>query len=533
MKNIKLLDCTLRDGGYLNDWAFGYNNIVNIFDRLCSATIDVIEIGFLDERRVKDYDRTIMPNCEAINEIFGSLDKGNSIVVGMIDFGTCNIETLLPSNECYLDGIRVIFKKNDMVAAIDYCQQIKQLGYEVFVQAVSITSYSDDEYMELIKLVNKLNPYAFSVVDTYGLLHKVQLMHYFKLANTHLKESIGLGYHSHNNFQLAYANCIEIIETAPNNRTILVDGTLYGMGKGAGNAPLELLAMYMNENLNKVYDIEQILEAINVNILGMYESVPWGYSLKFFISALHSCHPNYVTYLMEKKTLSMKSINDVLRKIEEQNKLFYDQEHIEQLYLVHQKQDCDDTEYIEQLKKIFYQKDILLLGSGNSIVNERNTIQNFMDTNKPVVIAVNYLPEYDVDFIFISNSLRYVQMASRLKNLDSKVKLIATSNVAKAKGRFDYKLRYSSLLDEKAQFVDNPLIMLIKLMDDCKAKRVELAGFDGYSTSKVPDYVDSDMEYSFTKEKAIEINNDTIASLSRLDISTVVSFITKSLYVIE
>ena len=271
---ISLLDCTLRDGGYLNDWNFGHDNIVNIYERLVSAEIDIVEIGFINESRLYDADRTIFPDAQSINEMYHGLSRGNSMIVGMIDYGTCGLDKLIPARDSFMDGIRVIFKKEKMKGAIAFCKEVKRLGYKVFAQAVSITSYNDEELMELIDMVNKLEPYAFSLVDTYGLLHKSQLLHYFNFADEHMKDSIGLGYHSHNNFQLAYANCIELMEMPPRKREIIVDGTLYGMGKSAGNAPLELLATYMNDNLNKKYHCSQLLEAIDVTILDLFKQIP-------------------------------------------------------------------------------------------------------------------------------------------------------------------------------------------------------------------------------------------------------------------
>ena len=108
MQQRYLLDCTLRDGGYINDWEFGHDNIVNIFERLVASGVDVIEIGFLDDRRAFDINRSIMPSTECAAKIFGKLDKKSSMVVGMIDYGTCGIDNLQPSSQSYLDGIRVI-----------------------------------------------------------------------------------------------------------------------------------------------------------------------------------------------------------------------------------------------------------------------------------------------------------------------------------------------------------------------------------------------------------------------------------------
>ena len=137
-----LLDCTLRDGGYVNDWKFGRDTIVNIFERLVSAGTDVIEVGFLDGRRSFDPDRSIMPDTEAAEKIYGRLNRGRSMAVAMIDYGTCDIGRLAPAKESCLDGIRVIFKKHRMEEALAYCAQVKALGYKVFAQAVSITSYA-------------------------------------------------------------------------------------------------------------------------------------------------------------------------------------------------------------------------------------------------------------------------------------------------------------------------------------------------------------------------------------------------------
>ena len=147
----------------------------------------------LDDRRTFDRNRTIMPTTQCADQIFGKLDKGNTMIVAMIDYGTCDISNLSLCSESYIDGIRVIFKKHVMHEAIQFCHEVKKLGYKVFAQAVSITSYSDRELLDLVDLVNDLEPYAMSLVDTYGLLHQDNLLHYFQLLNYNLKPSIAIG----------------------------------------------------------------------------------------------------------------------------------------------------------------------------------------------------------------------------------------------------------------------------------------------------------------------------------------------------
>ena len=206
----------------------------------------------------------------------------------MIDYGTCSIENLQPCSESFLDGIRVIFKKEKMYPAMEFCRQVKALGYKVFSQLVSVTSYSDEELKEVVGLVNDCHPYAMSMVDTYGLCDAPTLSHIVEVIDSCLDEDITLGYHAHNNFQLGYANAVSVLNSGL-KRDVLVDGTLYGMGKSAGNAPLELLAMYMNLNFGKKYHLGQIQEAISTCILDLYHKKPWGYTLFYYIAASNRC----------------------------------------------------------------------------------------------------------------------------------------------------------------------------------------------------------------------------------------------------
>lgn len=534
MPEKKLLDCTLRDGGYLNDWKFGNDNIINIFERLVSAGIDIVETGFLDDRREADSDRTIFPNTKIINQTYGKLSKGNSMIVGMIDYGTCGIENIQPCAECFLDGIRVIFKKQRMREAIAFCGQVKALGYQTFVQAVSITSYNDEELAELIELVNDLEPYAFSLVDTYGLLHKGQLIHYFVFACGHLKQSIGIGYHAHNNYQLAYANCIELLQNPPTDRLLIVDGSLYGMGKSAGNTPIELLATYMNDYFGKHYRCNQLLEAIEVTILEIRKQTSWGYSFQYFLSASHDCHPNYVNYLTKLGKLSVKSVSEILDQIMPEKKLLYDEEHIRQLYFDYQKKYCDDSATYSALTSDLMNKNVLLLGPGKNIYKERDRVEQYIREKQPIVIAINYIPrDYEVDYVFMSNAKRYVQLSSALNEQHIKSKLIATSNITKTAGEFDYTLNYSKLLNEDALMPDNPMFMLLRLLSALKVAAVGLAGFDGYQAAVVQNYANSKLEYIMDAKQAEEINRDADREIQILKDQIDMEFVTTTLYTVD
>lgn len=506
-RNISLLDCTLRDGGYVNDWLFGHDALVNIFERLVSAGVDIIEVGFIDDRRPFDYDRSIFPDTAAVEKVFGGLDRGGSMVVGMIDYGTCALEHVQPCSECWLDGIRVIFKKHIKEEAFAYCAALKALGYKVFAQAVSITSYDETELLEFIELANSVKPYAVSLVDTYGLLHQSDLIEIVKTMDERLLPEIGLGYHAHNNFQMGYANAIAFLKDR-SRRSLVVDATLYGMGKSAGNAPIELLSMHMNSHLGKTYDINQMLEAIQTSVMDVYKKSPWGYNLFYYVAASNKVHPSYVSYLMNKRTLSITEQNEILQQIDEEKKLLYDKVYIERLYLNYQARECNDAKDIAALQELFGGRPLLVLGPGTSVVKNGERIEQCIAETGAAIFSVNYIYRGGGERVnlFLTNSQRYVQLCTQLSKAGDSVTTVATSNVTCTRGRFDFRVNYNSLIDkEQTDMPDNSLRMFLKLLERIRPQKVYLAGFDGYTPDDV-NYFDVNKEYSFVKEKADFLN---------------------------
>lgn len=523
-KKIRLLDCTLRDGGYVNDWKFGNDNIISIFERLVDANVDIIEIGFLDDRRPFDIDRTIMPDTKSVNKIYGELDKKNTEIVGMIDYGTCDISNIEPCSESYLDGIRVIFKKHLMYEAMDYCAKLKRLGYKVYSQLVSITSYTDEELVEISKLINQVKPYAVSMVDTYGLLHPDELLHYYGILDKEVDETVSIGFHAHNNFQLAYANALTFL-SEKRNHEIVVDGTLYGMGKSAGNAPIELLAMRLNEKYKKTYSINSMLESINESILDFYSKSPWGYKAFFYLCALNKCHPNYLSLFMDKYDLSMSKINDLLATIEpEEKKLLFDKMLAEQIYEKYVNQDNSDTESKKRFSQEISNREVLIIGPGKNICLQKGEVNSFIKEKNPYIISINYIPnEIKVDCVFVTNSGRYRDLHR------TNEKIIATSNVESRNGQFDYVINRVPLIEQNEKINDNSFLMFIKFLNSIGIKELNCAGFDGYS-EKEDNYFNPDMEYKFVKNEAAYLNNHVRKSLEDYKGKIKINFLTYSAY---
>lgn len=534
MKKISLLDCTLRDGGYINDWKFGRANLVSIFERLVDANVDIIEVGFLDDRRPFDNDRSIFPDTTSVGQIYGNLDKKGALVVGMIDFGTCAIENLQPCEDSWLDGIRVIFKKGKMHPAMEFCRQVKMLGYKVFAQLVSVTSYTDAELLELVELVNDIKPFAVSMVDTYGLLDREALLHIYEILDEHVEKQIQIGFHAHNNFQLGYANALAFLEY-PGKHDIVVDGTLFGMGKSAGNDPIELVAMTLNEKYEGHYSIDSMLEAINESVMSIYCEKPWGYNLFFYLCAKNKCHPNYLTDYKREENLSETMIDELLSTIEpEDKKLLYDKNISRKLYDDYLRKHCDDGNAVNGFLDFIGNRRILLVGPGKNIGLQENNVKKFLAEETPVTISVNFLPtSIQADCVFITNPKRYHDMTLPLKEKSNAgVKTLATTNVTCRNGMFDFVVNRAPLLEKEESIIDNSFLMLIRFLHRIGVKEIYCAGFDGYS-DKENNYNDPNMEYAFVKREAFNLNHHMKKAIAEFRESMEIRFITYSAYDVE
>lgn len=530
MKSIKILDCTLRDGGFVNDWKFGFGSIKSIVSRLDQSGIEIVEIGFLDNRREIDQDKTILPDTASFAPLLNDLSISNAMIVGMIDFGTCPLSSVDSADKTKIDGIRVIFKKKDQDDALAYLAEIKKKGYKIFVNPVSITGYSDNEIVSLIEKINVLDPYAVSVVDTYGLMHGKDLDHYFSVFNSTLKPEISIGYHSHNNFQLAYSNSIELMKKEL-DRKLIIDCSLYGMGKGAGNANTELIAMYLNENYAKQYDINQLLEAIDVDILKELYKGKWGYSLPYYISALNDCHPEYVKYLLGKKTLAVKSVNEIIAMIPIKDKLSFNHSLVEKLYTDYQNIEYNDEIEYQRLSDDLEGRKVLLLGPGTSIIEEKKRISGFIEEHNPVVISINFLIDaYPIDYVFMGNSKRYSQFFHKIYGQCNGMKVICTSNITESTKQIDYLFNFNSLLNTPDSIRDNPLLMLLKILNKCQITDIVLAGFDGYTIQSTQNYYNEYIPLLYCQDNVLERNKEITNVLASLSTEINISSITKTLY---
>ena len=203
MRKISLLDCTLRDGGYVNDWMFGEDAIKGIGRKLAQAGIEFFEVGFIKGDKFNP-NRAVFPDIQSMAQMIQPKDP-DVIYVGMLDMSApIPLERLVPYDGTSIDGIRVIFKKAKIEEAYVYCKRVKELGYNLFVNFVGTDNYSDEEFVHGIEKFNDLEPYAMSIVDSFGLIRKKHFMRLVYLADNNMNPGITLCYHAHNNLQQAF-----------------------------------------------------------------------------------------------------------------------------------------------------------------------------------------------------------------------------------------------------------------------------------------------------------------------------------------
>lgn len=203
MSTIRLLDCTLRDGGYCNNWTFGYDNIQKIIDGLVEANVDIVECGYISQKQEYNRDRTQFVSFEDVGRFIPN-DREGKIFVGMINYGEFNIDDIPVCDGTSVDGIRITFHKKNRIAGLEFCKKVKEKGYKIFIQGMVSLAYSDEEFIDLIHRVNEFEPYAFYIVDSFGMMKGKDLIRLFYTVEHNLKKTIHIGFHSHNNMISAY-----------------------------------------------------------------------------------------------------------------------------------------------------------------------------------------------------------------------------------------------------------------------------------------------------------------------------------------
>lgn len=508
MNHAKLLDCTLRDGAYLIDKKFGDTTIKGIISGLVNSRVDYIEIGFFQDDDFGE-GKTVFKNSADAKRFIPKEKKGALFTV-LADYSRFSAKNLDEFDSDSIDGIRECFFKFERFDALKTCREIKNKGYKLFIQPVDILGYTDIELIEFINLCNKLEPYCFSVVDTFGSMYQEDLHRIFEIINHNLIPSCKIGFHSHNNMQLSSSLSQEFIRITSGKRECIIDGTISGMGRGAGNTPTELIAQYMVSQLGYNYDLDSLLDTIDGYMDNLKSRCTWGYTTPYFVAGCYSAHVNNISYLSKKNSIRSKDIRFILNKIGSLARKRYDYNLLEQTYMNLISSDIDDTDSIKKLEEIIGNRKVLMMLPGNSINIESDKVENYISINNPIIITVNFIPDrINSDFVYISNVKRFLywnhneKFQNHKKILSSNIKNVSDS-------QNEIIVSFSKLIKCGWEHLDNSGLMLLRLLDKLGVVEIAIAGFDGYTYSSegTPNYISSFLELSSTQKDPIQTNKE-------------------------
>ena len=470
---IRLLDCTLRDGGHINQGRFGETVIRNTIEKLAEAGVDIIEAGFL-WNQIYGPDVARYYTIADVKRVLPS-NLGHSKISLMADF--IDLDHLEPYDGT-VEFIRLSFKRHRLDWGLQTAKVLMDKGYKVFINPVNNNVYSDEEYIQVLQKVNELHPYGFSIVDTFGVMRLRDFAQRYELVENNLLPDITIGAHFHENLGLAYSLAQHFTQIAKPTRNIVIDGSLLGMGRVPGNLCMEQIMDYMNDQFGTHYATAPVYDAIDDYIAPIKAKCLWGYAIPYALSAKYYLHRTYAEYLMEKNRLKTKDIQRILSQVDPGAAETFDGEYIEKLYQDYMRMEYDDsgdrTRLAAQLRK--YER-FVVIAPGRSIVSQVSEIKQAIEADT-CVMAVNFNSDVvgiPANYIFLTNMKRYDGVRSRSDN----TRLIVTSNLIRDIQDQDDTLSYHELTSFRDEYCDDSTLMLLNFLTKIGVKAVTLAGFDG------------------------------------------------------
>lgn len=290
---IKVIDCTIRDGGLMNDSHFTFETVRAIYTAVCAAGVDIVEIGYRNSKQLfstAKYGIWRFCDDEVLKKLTDGIETKTKLAI-MQDAHKANAEDLRPKAESVVDMVRVATYVKDIDKAIKLANNATEKGYEATINIMAISHALDRELDEALQQVEEETKItACYLVDSFGALYSEDVDYLVHKFQRYLKTK-EVGVHFHNQQQLAYANTIEAIIRNAN----YLDGTIYGLGRAAGNCPLELLVGFLK---NPKFDIRPLFEAIGKEIIPLQKSIQWGYNIPYMIAGMLNLHPEAAMELM-------------------------------------------------------------------------------------------------------------------------------------------------------------------------------------------------------------------------------------------
>ncbi|MBN2167410.1 MAG: aldolase catalytic domain-containing protein [Marinilabiliaceae bacterium] len=284
-KEIKVLDCTVRDGGLMNNWQFSDDFVRAVYNACVQSGVDYMEIGYLSSAEAFD-PKVVGPwkfcHDKDLRRIVGD-NKTSLKLSAMADIGRINLDDIPHADDSVLDMVRVACYVHQVDKAVELAHHCMDKGYEVSINLMAVSKVNEHDLDEALVDIAKSRVPIFYAVDSFGSMFSESIQYLVRKYKDALpgKE---IGIHAHNNMQLAMSNTITSIQEG----CTMLDATMLGMGRGAGNCPLEILVAFLK---NPKYRLLPILQTIQDHIHPLQSSIDWGYHIPYLITGALNEHP--------------------------------------------------------------------------------------------------------------------------------------------------------------------------------------------------------------------------------------------------
>lgn len=283
-KNVKIVDCTIRDGGLVNNWDFSVDFVRDTYEALNAAGVDYMEIGYKNSPKLVDAE-----NCgpwrfcedDFIKEVIPEI-KGTKLSA-IVDIGRVDPADFLHSDDSPFSMIRVACYLKDVDKAIDLVTSFNELGYKTAINIMAVSNSINSHLIDALQKINESPADIAYIVDSFGSLFNRDIEHLTSLFKEHAP-SKKLGIHTHNNLQMAFSNTLHGIELGIE----YLDTSVFGMGRGAGNCQTELILGHLTASK---YDMKPILKLIDERFVPLRKEVEWGYNTAYALTGLFNEHP--------------------------------------------------------------------------------------------------------------------------------------------------------------------------------------------------------------------------------------------------
>ena len=513
----KILDCTLRDGGYYNNWLFSKKLTQDYLNAMSKSGIKYIELGFRSPKK-NSYKG---PNWYTSEEYLEKLSIPSNLSIGVMvnvfeivsnSKGIRKTTDLLFKNVKFskVKFVRLASHLGEVDSAFKISRILKNKGYRVAVNLMQISEQSEKDIIEVGRKASKSNPDMLYFADSLGSMNEKRILDVIKSLRTYWSGDLGI--HTHDNLGKALSNSIFSMK----NNVTWIDSTVTGMGRGPGNAKTESLLLEVNSMQKSDFDLLPILKIIKIHFDKMKAYYKWGTNPFYYLAGKHSIHPTYI-----QEMLSQKIENSKILKIINHLKNGLGKKYDINLIRSEFQKPIKIINGNWKPKKIFKNKEILLLASGQNLLKYKKKLENYIKVERPLVIALKPEIKFDTKFInyyiacnplrIMSDSLIYNNLKKPLiiprslmpETIKKKFSKVKTLNFGAGLTQNNFNFKDSGAIIPKFYTLSYALAVATS---GC-SKKIVLAGFDGYGKNdQRTKVIDEIFDIYKKSKKSLEIN---------------------------